>query len=73
MDGRIVSELDGFAYSTHDTGSPLLVVLADGLGGHPAGHVASRLAVDTLLADCPGGRTNLSSPSTTPTTSSNEP
>lgn len=27
-----------------------LVVVADGMGGHPAGHVASRLAVDAMLA-----------------------
>ncbi|MFW6199437.1 MAG: PP2C family protein-serine/threonine phosphatase [Gemmatimonadota bacterium] len=26
-----------------------LAVVADGMGGHPAGHVASRLAVDTIL------------------------
>ena len=30
-----------------------LAVVADGLGGHPAGEVASRIAVDTVLGDRP--------------------
>jgi serine/threonine protein phosphatase PrpC len=33
---------------------PVVTVVADGLGGHPGGDVASALAVDRLLAAAPG-------------------
>lgn len=35
--------------------SPPIYAVADGLGGHEAGEVASRLAIDTLLAEAPRG------------------
>jgi PPM family protein phosphatase len=34
----------------HPTGSTVVAVVADGLGGHPRGEMASALAVDTVLA-----------------------
>jgi serine/threonine protein phosphatase PrpC len=38
----------GVSRITHPSGTILLLAVADGLGGHPAGEVASRLAVGTL-------------------------
>ena len=46
-------ETDGEVVATEVLGEPCLAVVADGLGGHPCGNVASRLAVDHLLAAQP--------------------
>lgn len=42
----LVSRVDGEVVSTVLCNEPCLVVVADGLGGHPCGEVASQLAVD---------------------------
>ncbi len=41
-------------HSRHELAEPLLVALADGLGGHAAGEVASRYAVTRLATQAPG-------------------
>lgn len=43
------SRVDGEVVSAAVSNKPCLVVIADGLGGHPRGEVASQLAVDLLL------------------------
>ncbi len=45
----IASRVDGEVVSAAMSNEPCLVVIADGLGGHPCGEVASQLAVDHLL------------------------
>lgn len=35
--------------TVHRVDAPLLIVVADGLGGHPNGHEASKIAVDTII------------------------
>lgn len=47
------SRQDGEVVTTEANDLPLLVVVADGLGGHPFGEVASAIAVDQLLAAKP--------------------
>jgi PPM family protein phosphatase len=44
---------DGSMESLIVTGAPCLAVVADGLGGHPAGDVASRITVDAILSAAP--------------------
>ena len=39
----------GIRRFSHPQGSVVLLAVADGLGGHPAGEVASALAVDTIM------------------------
>ncbi len=46
----IASRVDGEVVSALVSNEACLVVVADGLGGHPCGEVASQLAVDHLLA-----------------------
>lgn len=45
----IASRVDGEVVSAAVSNEPCLIVIADGLGGHPCGEVASQLAVDHLL------------------------
>lgn len=45
----IASQVDGEIVSTVVSGELCLAVVADGLGGHPCGELASALAVDDLL------------------------
>jgi PPM family protein phosphatase len=47
------SSVDGEAVSVVVSGRTCLAVVADGLGGHPGGNVASRLAVQHLIAANP--------------------
>jgi serine/threonine protein phosphatase PrpC len=42
--------------SRHQLGEPLLVAIADGMGGHAAGEVASRYAIKRLAAEAFKGR-----------------
>lgn len=49
MTGATVSRVDRDIVNTRNTGGPFLAVVADGLGGHPAGDVASRVAVEFLM------------------------
>ncbi len=52
---REANEDSGLAVTPHDPGElaskGVLVLVADGMGGHAAGEVASRLAVDTICAE----------------------
>lgn len=48
-----VSRTDGEVTSTTAQAGPFLAVVADGLGGHPTGDVASRVAVETIAARFP--------------------
>jgi PPM family protein phosphatase len=41
--------LDGRVCSVVSVGEPVLVVVADGLGGHPCGDLASQLAIGSLV------------------------
>jgi len=45
----IASRVDGDVVSAVVSNEACLIVIADGLGGHPCGEVASQLAVDRLL------------------------
>lgn len=45
--------LEDGVVTTFEAPVPLLVVVADGLGGHPGGDQASRMAVDAVLAAAP--------------------
>lgn len=47
------STSDGQVVSATVRGSNVFAVVADGLGGHPCGDVASRIAVDTVLEAAP--------------------
>ncbi len=49
----IASRVDGEVVSAAVSNEPCLVVIADGLGGHPCGELASQLAVDHLLGAKP--------------------
>lgn len=46
--GKIRDQNEDYIYAPHDDGGYFAVV-ADGMGGHQAGEVASRLVVDTII------------------------
>ena len=48
-----LTRTDGEVIATAERARPFLIVLADGLGGHPAGDVASRVAVEFIVAEQP--------------------
>ncbi len=52
--GLLPSRTDGNVVTTEIVGEPCLAVVADGLGGHPSGDLASRLAVQSVLDAEPG-------------------
>lgn len=51
--------LEDGVVSTFEAPVPLLVVVADGMGGHPGGDQASRTAVDAVLAAAPADAESL--------------
>lgn len=51
--GLEATRTDGEVVGCSSTTLPLLAVVADGLGGHPAGDEASRMAVEHILAEQP--------------------
>ena len=51
--GLLASRADGELVGAIVARLPLLAVVADGLGGHPSGDIASALAVEHLLAAKP--------------------
>jgi serine/threonine protein phosphatase PrpC len=51
--------MSGPRRSRHELTEPLLVALADGIGGHAAGEVASRYAIERLAAQRLGGETDI--------------
>jgi protein phosphatase len=55
----VPSATDGEVTSVVVSHQPALAVVADGLGGLPCGEVASRVAVDSLLAAAPTDTTSL--------------
>lgn len=57
--GLLAPDGDGEVHSAETVGSSCLAVVADGLGGHPAGDAASQLAVESLLASCPDSSRSL--------------
>lgn len=57
--GLAPSTADGDVVSALVSDQPALVVVADGLGGHPCGEVSSHVAVDALLAAEPTEATSL--------------
>lgn len=54
LNDSVVSLGDGEVTEvSRSLGAPVIAVIADGLGGHPCGDVASLVAVDAFLADGP--------------------
>jgi len=53
MTGAAASVVDGEIVSSRVRGRACLGVVADGLGGHPCGDVASRIAVETVMDAAP--------------------
>lgn len=53
------SRVDGEVVTTEVAELPCLAVIADGLGGHPCGEIASAIAVERILAAKPADPTTL--------------
>jgi len=43
-------EIAAFTLSEDDDTPVLLAIIADGIGGHKAGEIASKIAVDTIIS-----------------------
>ena len=70
--GLLPSQTDGDVVTTEIVGEPCMAIVADGLGGHPCGDRASRLAIEHLLAAKPTGSDELVNTFAKRTTSSTQ-
>ncbi len=52
--GKVRKKNEDFLYTNHDRG---LFIIADGMGGHNAGEIASRKAVEIFVSDLPNVQT----------------